>query len=343
MITQTLSNTTPATLNGMRVEAFGQVSAPFRFIEEPDRALDECCNILKVFGGGTNDLQNDFTSFVFKQTLTTDTFAFQLQRWDGSVWTTDVWDITDDSYGFLYAPGTWSSPYNKYTGLILKWGSNDGDNVYTRHGAGSYRLAITVTGVGAGTYYSYTYELMEYSVERAKGTCRFEWYQTGNILSGVDYSFSNSVISGNTSVIPLIDTDVTGPTWDNTAGAVIGWPQQIRIPGKIVMVTPELTEDTYYLNSTRKSNQIRTWKKNNYECRTGMLTRCATDELLDNMIFANNIYMTDYNVYNHYYIENYNVKFDAFSEFKNFDRTRNARLTLKFTDKTQNKLKTNCA
>jgi hypothetical protein len=67
-----------------------------------------CCDCLGVFGGGSEDYQNDKSTFFYRRSQASDTITLKLKK-DG----TEVATITDNTYGTLYDFGTWTTDPQK--------------------------------------------------------------------------------------------------------------------------------------------------------------------------------------------------------------------------------------
>ena len=259
-----------------------------------------CCDCLGVFGGGSEDYQNDKSTFFYRRSTSGDTITLKLKQ-DG----TEVATITDNTYGTLYDFGTYSGDQADYKIFIIDW-----DLVYNAFGDGVYLIdADYVISAGSSfTASSQEFKLLEYNDYRADGTVRFEWTQNGRIRnSEFDYT----------------GLDIT---------------QYIRLDGKFGGWEPALEKDEIiYSNYERK--QVQDEVVNSYTFESRLVDSYISKLLVNDMMLADSINVTDFNLYNHRkdYI-NFQLRQDEVSveEFPSSDK---AVLNLKFTDKIKNTLK----
>lgn len=86
-------------------------------------------------------------------------------------------------------------------------------------------------------------------------------------------------------------------------------------------------------------NQVSVKQTNEYKCQIGSVPSCITDEVIDFILFANSIKITDYNLNNHSY--DYKMKDVSYvsNDGSNYNpSTRLAMLNTTFTDKNSNKI-----
>ena len=279
------------------IELPTQPSAPTLSLTIPE----VCCDCLGVFGGGSEDYQNDKSTFFYRRSQATDTITLKLKK-DG----TEVATITDNTYGTLYDFGTWTTePQKNYKIFIIDW-----DDVYTAFGNGVYLINAEYVITSGGTFdiASQEFKLQEYSDYRADGTVSFSWTQNGRIRnSEFDYT----------------GLDIT---------------QYIRLDGKFGGWEPALEKDEIiYSNYERK--QVQDEIVNSYSFQSKLVDSYISKLLINDMMLADSINVTDFNLYNHRkdYI-NFQLRQDEVS-IEEFPSSDKAVLDLKFTDKVKNHLK----
>jgi len=148
--------------------------------------LDDCCFYLDVFGhlADTSDYyKNDVSSFLWDWSLLFTSAVIQLQKCDGTAYTT-VATLNTNTLGTFYAFGFESDDFNntKYIGFQLDW-----HKVLNAHGKGLYRVICVGTDINSQTVTktSLYYNLRPYNKELANGTVRFDFYLNG-ILGDIE-------------------------------------------------------------------------------------------------------------------------------------------------------------
>ena len=258
-----------------------------------------CCDCLGVFGGGSEDYQNDKSTFFYRRSTSGDTITLKLKQ-DG----TEVATITDNTYGTLYDFGTYSGDQADYKIFIIDW-----DLVYNAFGGGVYLIDAEYSIIGSSfTTSSQEFKLLEYNDYRADGTVRFEWTQNGRIRNS--------------------EFDYTG----------LNITQYLRLDGKFGGWEPALEKDEIiYSNYERK--QVQDEVVNSYNFESTLVDSYISKLLVNDMMLADSINVTDFNLYNHRkdYI-NFQLRQDEVS-VEEFAYSDKAVLNLKFTDKIKNTLK----
>lgn len=212
--------------------------------------------------------------------------------------------LNDNALGTLFPVGSFPSQ-PLLTGFKLDWAS-----VLTAHGEGNYKIrSERVLITGTDTITSVNYHLKTFSAELADETIWIEWIQDGEIIDGLDY---------------------TGTEWF----------QAIRLPGFFGNRQDELEEDIYK-DGNYKTIQIKSELLFNRIGEIGPVPSCIGD-FLPNLIQANIIQITDYNVRNFdYLLQQKVVKVKEIGE-TTYNRDRLAVYNLTFTDRTENHIKINC-
>ena len=263
-------------------------------------ALDECCYKSPVLASlsDPSEWQNDINSFLFKRNFSSETITLTLQK-NG---VTDL-PIINNDYGIYYDFGTLAN-YPDYKGIQIQW-----QKVLLLEGEGSYRLKVESSFIsGAITEFSISFDLKQYSQERANGTFRIQ-----------------SVMN---RYLEHIDFDFTG----------LNWVDGLRVQGFFGNRQAEY-EDEYIIYANRNSKRNRTELINNYSCQTMLIPDCITDEIIEYHNFANKLIFTDYNLNNHKknYVQK-EVVFDTMETIEYNSTTNFVSLELKYKDFVQNYL-----
>jgi hypothetical protein len=269
-----------------------------------DEALDECCYQSPVLASTTSndDWKNDINSFLFKRNFSSESITLTLEK-NG---VTDL-PINNDDFGIYYDFGTFGD-FPNYKGIQIQW-----QKVLLLEGSGTYRIKAEYNLItGPFTEYSIPFVLNEYTQDRANGTFRIQSVQNGYLRHS--------------------DFDFTG----------LDWLDGIRIRGFFGNRQAEYEQENV-LYANRQSKQIRSELINTYVCQTMHIPDCITDQIIEYHNFANTLFFTDYNLNNHKksYIQK-EVVFDSMESIEYKDVTHFAPLELKYKDKVQNYVKTNC-
>lgn len=190
-------------------------------------------------------------------------------------------------------------------GFKLEW-----SKVLVAHGEGNYKIRIERNLLtGTDTLFSINFNLKTFSAELADNTIWIEWTQDGDIIDGLDY---------------------TG----------INWFQAIRLPGFFGNKQTEFEEELFK-DSNYETFQIINELTFNRSVEIGPIPSCIGD-FLPNLVQANIIQITDYNVRNFdYLLQQKVVKVKEISE-TTYDRERQAIYNLTFTDRKEDHIKINC-
>lgn len=219
----------------------------------------ECEYLERVFAltGGT-PFQNDKSAFARRRTLVADTLVFQLFK-DGVLLAT----LVDDTYGEFFDFG------DHPTQPDVKAFRIDWENVFTSEGGGQYQFKSVETIVGVTTTFeSRKFRLQKYDVEAVDRTVRVEMIQNGSINGGPE------------------DFDYTGMNWENS----------FRIQGRLGPKIPTVVND-FYENKKREKTQITTTIETSYKLTTLLIPKEVVDLLVYNVFLANEIFVTDYNIF----------------------------------------------
>lgn len=273
-------------------------------VVEFDEFFKECCYSHVVFAdvNSSKRYRNDFTSFYYQKQLSNETVEFVLLHVDEN----EEYELNDDTFGRFFPFGFFEENIN-FSGVLIEW-----KKVLEEIGEGSFKIVKKTEKIGISTEYpSMTYNLKQFSTKYADKTVRIDAVMNGKL--------ENSKI------------DFTG----------LGWKSSIRVPGFFGRRNPNYEEDFIVAQDFEK-RQISMKQQNEYKFQTNMIPDCLTDEILDFYLFADDIYMNDYNLNNHSYkFNNFGVKFATNEGTEYFTGSRKAIINLNFTDKFENNLKRN--
>lgn len=188
MITQQLPNTSPMSIisaGSAKVSAASIPKPVVQLVSDVDLcnvACDQGQYIEYVFaevGGTSFDFKNDFSSFLFRKSISTDTIEIKLFKND-----VELAVISDNTYG-LFFPTFTEQPL--YVGFTL-----DFRKVIELEGPAQYQVITTATIIGnVQVIESQLFTLIAFDTIAANGTVRLDTIQNGNILRGLDYTGLN--------------------------------------------------------------------------------------------------------------------------------------------------------
>ena len=244
--------------------------------------------------------KNDKKSFIFSKKFSADTITFSLLK-DG----VEVAVLNSSTYGEYFNFGSIYLINPNYKGFIVDW-----DKVQQAFGYGVYVVRTTYVSLGTTFIYdSHNFEVVEYTPRRADNSVRIEWYQSGVIMSGFDYSG-------------------------------IGWYQSLRIDGYFGKKTPELNIDNYQ-DKNRNVKQIQSKIVNSYTLITHLLPSYISDVLNEDSILGNDIYITDYNLLNTKLYRRFNVYVSDIKSVEHHNFNKRINYAYEFKEKKDNIIKRN--
>ena len=272
--------------------------------ESPVEIFKECCYIHRVFADATSstDLKNDYSGFYHQRQLLNESIDFILHHIDTD---TEI-PLVDGTYGQFFDFGSFATNTN-LKGYLIQW-----KKVLDVIGEGNFKIIKRTTIAGVpNDFDSFVFTLKQYSARLADTTVRIDVIMDGKLeKSKVDFS--------------------------GTA-----WKHSIRVPGFFGRREPQLEEDNIIDRSFEK-RQVSMIQTNEFKFQTNLVPFCVTDEIWDFILFANDIYMNDYNLNNHSYnFIKFGVKFAANDGTEYGIKSRKAKLNLTFNDKFQNNIKRN--
>lgn len=271
----------------------------------PDKGFKECCytNLVLADESDGNKYKNDFTGFYFKKQTPSDDCEFILHELS----TGDTYALDNGTYGDFKDFGSIAGQPNLTT-YVVRW-----RKVLQVLGAGLYRIekATTVAGLGFSEM-SNTFTLDRFSDIRADKTVRLDAKMDGTMVHlGINFKGSDFETS-------------------------------IRTFGFFGRRDPKYKQDNL-VKRNYDTVQISMSQENEYEMQTGLIPECITEQIYDFILFGNELFANDYNLINHSYkFRLYEVEFDSNKGGKYYNKIRDARLNLTFTDRVKNKRKINC-
>lgn len=272
--------------------------------ESPDEVFKECCYEHEVFAdlASSSDYRNDYSAFYHQKQLPNESADFFLYNYQDG----EEYPLTDATYGQYFGFGFFPSNIN------LKGYRVDWKKVLTVFGPGGYKVIkrVNIAGI-AMEFPSIAFTLKKFSYKEANATVRMDIVMNGRLERG-------QIEFGGT-----------------------GWKHSLRVPGFFGRREPKFEEDNLVTRGF-ENRQISMKQNNEYKFQTNYVPDCITNEILDFMLFANDIYMNDYNLNNHSYsFQKFPVKL-ANNEGSGYTpKTRKVRLNLVFSDKIVNRIKRN--
>lgn len=268
-----------------------------------DICLCSCQYIEDVFAEitYTKSYKNDKTSMLFAKKKASDTIIIKLCN--DALGLEEV--ITDNTYGSYYSTFTAQA---LYVGFVCDW-----SKVLIDLGIGKYYFKIISTILGeSSTVTSISYQLSEYSDERANGSVKIESYQTGELLNS-EFNYVGLVAGG--------------------------WYQSIRIPGKLLEKKINLKVDNYY-NLQNKLVQIQDKVEFIYEVESELIPYEIAEKLYTDILLGNSVIVSDYNVFNEAQIKEIELYYNGI-EKKSFSHNPKSSYKFKFTPRFDNVIKNN--
>lgn len=273
-------------------------------IDEPAETIKECCYQAEVFAQveENDDDKNDYTGVWHKKQVPNETAKFFLVN----VTTGDEVELNDNTYGIYKDFGSITDNPNLKT-FVLQW-----KKVLQIDGEATYTIVKRVSIAGVNYEEAQiNYNLRVWSVKRADKTVRID-IKTNGLMERLKVDFANS-----------------------------GFHTSLRFNGFFGRREPKYEEDNI-VYSNFESTQISMMQTNEYTLQSNLLPSCMTQPIIDFLLFANDIYLNDYNLNNH--LRNF-IKFPVkFADNKGtnyYSTTTKAVLNLTFSDKTVDNIKRN--
>ena len=157
---------------------------------------------------------------------------------------------------------------------------------------------------------TYDFRLSAFSDVNANKTIRFRFLQNGLIEDSIDYTGLN-------------------------------WSTELRIKGKLRYTAPTLTIDNYP-TSSRKVTQIQGKTVKNFEIETFLVPDSIGDLFTENGVIANNVFITNYDLFAYKKLIDFDIFFTEISDFKgNYNVNSKGSFTVALQERTQDTVKRN--
>lgn len=290
MITFTVPNTRDyQTTNGNCIKIVGPTLPDV----DPPAINDICiCDYIiceyyeLVFGSPSNDeWKKDYSDFLFRRLVAADTVELELHNLKEK-----VADLDDNTLGTLFDGFTQgNNDQSLYYGFLLDWSA-----VLSAHGADTYFVKAKLDILGVETEVDSRYfKLYQYSDLIADKTVRIHSVQNGNLF-GTQFDFTG-----------------------------LEWNQYLRVAGKFGNPTPQYETDRY-IDSEQNYRQIKDQMTRRWSLNTGLIPWEVAEKLVYNKMMANELYMTDYDIYAESIWRNISVRLEDLDkpEIFNFPRKR---------------------
>lgn len=280
--------------------------------EPPDRGFDDCCESSMVLAdlSDTASYKNDFTSVYFQKQTATDTVTYEIEDVNTAV----ITPLVDVTHGVLYDFDiAHNNPNLSY--FKVEW-----RKILSVLGSGSYiiRKKVTIAGVGpTGVNSPANYELKPFSISRANNTVRIDCKMDGT-MEKININFKQS-----------------------------GYESSLRVPGYFGDAQEDAEQDNVVFGNKKGvsyyESQITMRNNPDYVFQASDIPECISRDLRKFLIFANEIFISDYNTNNHSY--EYEVYPVILSEISNNSypvEGRGVSMEMTFKDRSRGNIKTNC-
>lgn len=266
MIIETIANISPYAYNsGNACKVVGASLPPVVEPVIPEFCICDfisCIYVEKVFCDpiNPNDFwKNDQNEFLFKRLVSADSVDIELFK-DG----VKIEDLNNNNFGtFFNGFASGSSEQQLYVGYLLDW-----NLVHATHGTGLYEVHAQLNIIGVATeFISRQFNLCIFNDILAHQTVRIETIQNGNII-GSQFDFTD-----------------------------LNWQGSVRIPAVFGNPTPVFESDRYVTSTGRIKRQIQEQMSREWFMKTKKLAWEVVDVLIYNKLMANEILITDYNIY----------------------------------------------
>lgn len=224
--------------------------------------IKECCYnaiVLAETGASTDYEKNDFTGVFHQRQVPMETCDFVLVN----VNTSAEYPLASSALGTFKNFGSIPGNPDLKT-FVLEW-----KKVLIAHGAGTYTIVkrVDVSGVQYEIA-DINYTLKQYTIARADKTIRLD-AATNGFMQRIGVEFKNS-----------------------------GFTTSLRFGGFFGRRDPKFTQDNVIYGNYKKT-QVSVIQSNNYQMQSDMLPSCMTTQIWDFILFANDIFVNDYNLNNH--------------------------------------------
>ena len=246
----------------------------------PNAVSFDCCadfKILVLATDGSDDYQNDFTSFLNLCSPTASAAVYKLYSGDTLKAT-----LNNDDYGQFYALGFKQIGVQKFIGYRIDW-----YNVLAEFGSGIYQVKLEVTDamLGNTSIWSDEFRLCQYRADRAEQTIRLTWWQNGTI------------------------GDSSNQKWVKNY-ADLNWKNQIRLGG--FFGYPKVNDGTKEF--VKYWNGQEEWVKDEFEVtymlKTKRIPANIQSLLRNDVMTADRVMITDYNSKNAEKYVDFEIRFE---------------------------------
>lgn len=274
--------------------------------QETPETITQCCyqSLVLADTDSNDDEKNDYTGIYHKRQIPNETSKFFLVNLSNN----EEIELNDGILGKYKNFGDIEGNSDLKT-FVVSW-----KKVLMRSGLGEGTYTILKRTKIAGIDYEESdinYTLKKYSARVADKTVRID-IKTNGLMQRLGIDFENS-----------------------------GFETSLRFNGFFGRREAKFEEDniTY---SNFVSEQISMMQTNEYTLQSNLLPSCITQQVWDFLLFANDIYISDYNLNNHLReLIKFPVKFGENKGTGYFSTTTSAVLNLSFTDKIINNIKRN--
>ncbi len=308
----------------IRIDPISSTPAPLEFLHTKDTVLsieglilsaagccfckcDLCLPIL-VDLADDDPFKNDFSSFIISATTnaTVTPTIIKLNQ-DGTE--TNI-PVDDQTFGDLFDFGVLRSDVWAFK-LIWR-------QLAAVHGYGRFKFNLDVKKFSKKIFNedSVCFEITPWSCEAQHETVRIEVAQKGSIEDGFDFR-------------GLIDP---------TSNAEISWLQQIRTYGMLTR-TGYTTETESIPDGSRRERQIQTRNFKNWNLKLNWIRGVTSDFIIDEMMLANPIKVSDFNAFNTLEYRDIELKYLSTEDPEKPERDQHEFFNIKLEDYRKAKIK----
>lgn len=249
--------------------------------------VQDPCYTLCVFG-------EDINAFLYDYPDTTNTPVFELQSFDGSVWSM-VANPMGANEGTFFDFGSFPD-YPSYAGFKIDWSL-----IESNHGLGTYRFVV-ITPNPTDNLISLPFQLKEDTCANKNGTFKIEMTNQGNYFN-FNYTPSNN---------RLRKYDLINMVWEDS----------IRYFG--VAVKTETESEDVLINYQNRSNlMVYSEDVDTYDLNIPIITQQLTQRLYRYGFKAEDIKLTDFNTKNQTFYNQLPIVSNGSYSFERLPRQQN--------------------
>jgi len=314
---------TPTTSNS-RTKQYLATKKTLKAIKRPIVIGQDCCfcfpncdwdlPAFSFLSDSNNTYKNDKTDFIVNVPVsgTVEATLIQLDP-DNNV--LQSISIVDDTYGLLFATGTIKS---NVWGFILDW-----YKVADVESFGRWKLNLVVKNSVGGEMFnkdSACFHLRAWTCQMAHRTVKIKTKQSGYFEGGFDYTDINFVI-------PLAG----GIGQTNSTS----WPQEIRLYGRFFREGRDFEIDNI-VTEDRGQQLIQSKTVKRYLLKLDTIPTSISNRLVDDMLQAPEIYISDYQINAIELYDNVRVTLTELPDPDNFTQNINEFMDIRFAEWKQN-------